>query len=116
MASHVRDWYIVKSIVSYETSLLRHPVAISILGYKVVLFSLPLREESNKSTEMANNYLYSMSCFGKFYSPQQIYEITCQYWALEDEFYYPMTSRDPYSDIIACAYGATGVDIQSKPS
>ena len=41
-----------------------------------------------------------MSCFGKFYSPWQIYEIIDWYWALENEFHYPMTPRYPYSDVI----------------
>ena len=49
---------------------------------------------------MANNYHHLMSFFGKFYSSRQIYEIIGQYWAIEHEFYYPMTLRDPYSDAI----------------
>ena len=43
-------------------------------------------------------YRNSQQSFGKYYSPRDVFECIGRYWALEDEFYYPMTPCNCYND------------------
>ena len=53
----------------------------------------------NKRVMGSRNWsIDSYFCFT--YSPQDIFGIVGQYWALEDEFFYPFSPRDPLSEEI----------------